>query len=76
MTAYYPKVLELPRGTYWWCSCGKTKDSPWCDGSHRGTKFSPEKLILDRKKTLAFCQCKHSGQGALCDGTHIELKNA
>jgi len=24
-------------------------------------------------KTVYFCGCKHSGKGALCDGTHNKL---
>ena len=24
-----------------WCTCGRSKDQPYCDGSHRGTDFKP-----------------------------------
>ena len=23
---------------YWWCACGKSKNQPFCDGSHKLTK--------------------------------------
>ena len=25
--------------TYAWCSCGLSKNQPFCDGSHKGTGF-------------------------------------
>ena len=27
---------------YWWCSCGRSKNQPFCDGSHVGTDFGPK----------------------------------
>ena len=38
-----PAVLKLEPGEYWWCSCGRSAEQPFCDGSHKGTRFSPEK---------------------------------
>ncbi|NDC36921.1 MAG: CDGSH iron-sulfur domain-containing protein, partial [Proteobacteria bacterium] len=29
--------LEMEPGTYYWCSCGRSKSQPFCDGSHAGT---------------------------------------
>ncbi|MGB3655081.1 MAG: CDGSH iron-sulfur domain-containing protein [Rivularia sp. (in: cyanobacteria)] len=29
-----PAVMELEAGTYYWCSCGKSKNQSFCDGSH------------------------------------------
>ena len=26
---------------YKWCSCGLSKNQPWCDGSHIGTEYEP-----------------------------------
>ncbi len=34
-------VLELEPGTYYWCACGRSKNQPFCDGSHKGTDFKP-----------------------------------
>lgn len=68
-----PTVLELEPGTYWWCACGRSKNQPWCDGSHKGTEFSPVKLEVTEKKRYALCLCKHTKKPPLCDGTHKNL---
>ncbi|MCD6092268.1 MAG: CDGSH iron-sulfur domain-containing protein [Bacteroidales bacterium] len=68
-----PYVLDLKAGTYYWCSCGKSNNQPFCDGSHKGTKFVPEKVEITEAKKVALCGCKHSKNGAYCDGTHAKL---
>jgi len=69
-----PAVMELEPGEYWWCSCGKSSKQPFCDGSHKGTNFTPKKIEITETKSYAFCNCKHSGKGAFCDGSHNSLK--
>ncbi len=68
-----PYVLDLDPGTYYWCSCGKSSKQPFCDGSHKGTKFVPEKIEITENKKVALCGCKHSKNGAFCDGAHAKL---
>ena len=29
---------------YYYCACGKSKNQPFCDGSHTGSKFTPIKI--------------------------------
>ena len=30
-----PYSVEVKAGeSYWWCSCGQSKNQPFCDGSH------------------------------------------
>jgi len=69
-----PAVMELEPGEYWWCSCGKSSKQPFCDGSHKGTNFTPKKIEITETKSYALCNCKHSGKGAFCDGSHNSLK--
>lgn len=68
-----PAVLDLEAGTYYWCSCGKSKNQPFCDGAHKGSDFVPLKLEIEEKKKVALCQCKHSGNNPFCDGAHKNL---
>jgi CDGSH-type Zn-finger protein len=68
-----PAVLELEAGTYYWCSCGESANQPFCDGSHKGTAFSPVSFTIEEKKKVALCNCKHSGNGVFCDGSHKRL---
>lgn len=68
-----PFTLEMAPGVYWWCSCGRSATQPFCDGSHRGTAFTPVKVELTQGGPVSWCGCKHSGNGCRCDGTHRAL---
>ncbi len=68
-----PYVLEVQPGTYWWCSCGRSKREPFCDGSHKGSAFRPIKLEITEPRTVALCGCKRTKTPPYCDGTHAEL---
>jgi CDGSH-type Zn-finger protein len=68
-----PFVQPTQPGTYWWCSCGLSKDQPFCDGSHKGSGLGPGKVEISAAKTVAWCGCKHSKNGAFCDGSHAGL---
>lgn len=68
-----PFVVTLDPGDYWWCACGHSKNQPFCDGSHKGTGFTPVKFTLSEQKTVALCGCKHTGKKPYCDGTHSKL---
>ena len=69
-----PFAIEVEAGkSYWWCSCGKSATQPFCDGSHKGSDFSPVEYKADKSEAVYFCGCKHSANGVLCDGTHKKL---
>ena len=68
-----PAVMKLEPDEYWWCSCGKSSKQPFCDGSHQGTNFVPQKVEITEPKNVAFCNCKHSANGPFCDGAHSSL---
>ena len=66
-----PIAVEVISGkTYYWCSCGRSKKQPFCDGSHSTTSFTPIKFVSDENKKVYFCVCKKSGNAPLCDGSH------
>lgn len=60
---------------YYWCSCGLSVNQPFCDGSHKGTDFSPKLYTATEDKTVGFCGCKHSKNSPICDGSHKTLIN-
>ena len=42
-----PIAVEVEKEkSYYWCSCGQSKKQPFCDGSHKGTEFTPLALSL------------------------------
>ena len=71
-----PKPVELEAGeTVWWCTCGKSNSQPFCDGSHKGSEFSPVAVEITEKKKYGLCGCKHTNNPPFCDGTHSSLED-
>ncbi len=70
--APYPVEVEAGK-TYYWCSCGKSQNQPFCDGSHKGSEFSPMAFTAEKSETKYFCGCKMSGNKPFCDGAHSKL---
>lgn len=68
-----PYSIDVKPGTYYWCQCGRSKNQPFCDGSHTGTGFTPVEVKITEAKTVAFCGCKQTGARPFCDGTHAKL---
>jgi len=68
-----PLLLEMQAGEYWWCSCGKSKNQPYCDGSHQGSEFTPMPVKFDDVQSVYWCQCKQSSNKPFCDGAHKNL---
>lgn len=69
-----PFAVEVEAGkSYWWCACGKSHNQPFCDGSHKGSEFSPVEYTAEEDGTVYFCGCKHTGDRPMCDGTHQTL---
>lgn len=68
-----PDIRELEPGEYWWCACGRSANQPFCDGSHKGSEFSPVRFANSEKKKYALCLCKHTQTPPFCDGSHKSL---
>ena len=69
----YPYMLNGEKKRYAWCACGKSDKQPFCDGSHKGTSFSPIVLNNEKDGNIAWCGCKISNNPPFCDGTHSKL---
>jgi CDGSH-type Zn-finger protein/mannose-6-phosphate isomerase-like protein (cupin superfamily) len=68
---YYYEVKAGKR--YLWCSCGRSKAQPFCDGSHAGSGFLPVSFKAERDEDVIFCGCKQTGTAPFCDGAHSNL---
>ena len=70
-----PYAVDVQAGkSYWWCSCGKSRSQPFCDGAHAGSPFQPVEYRAEQDGTVYFCGCKHNAGGVLCDGSHSRLR--
>ena len=66
-----PKKASLIQGDeYYYCSCGQSKNQPFCDGSHKGSGFKPKAFKAEETGDAYLCQCKHSANTPFCDGSH------
>jgi len=66
-----PNRLTLEAGKkYLFCTCGKSEDQTFCDGSHKGTDFKPMKFSVEKTDTYSICRCKKTANPPYCDGSH------
>jgi CDGSH-type Zn-finger protein len=70
-----PYTVELEANKeYHWCTCGKSKNQPFCDGSHHAsTDFKPLAFTPEKAGKYFLCGCKHTNKPPFCDGTHAKL---
>ena len=69
-----PYAIELQAGkTCHWCACGRSKNQPFCDGSHQGTGLEPVEFTAEKTGTAYLCGCKHTKNAPFCDGSHKSL---
>ena len=60
-------------GSYHWCSCGRSSNQPYCDGSHRDTSITPLQFSASDTDQAALCLCKQTANPPYCDGSHAQL---
>ena len=67
-----PIAVEVEKDkSYYWCSCGQVqKNNHFCDGSHKGTEFTPVAYKAEETKKMFFCACKQTDGQPFCDGSH------
>ena len=69
-----PFLVTVEAGeTYWWCACGRSRNQPFCDGSHAGTGIEPLEYTTERTRKLWLCGCKKTARPPMCDGAHKTL---
>ncbi len=69
-----PIAVDVEEGkSYFWCSCGQSKNQPFCDGSHKDTDFTPVKWAAEASEKKYFCACKQTKGQPFCDGAHKKL---
>ena len=49
------------------------QQAPFCDGTHKGSAFSPLKYTAEKDGQTWFCGCKATAKSPLCDGRHKAL---
>lgn len=70
-----PIAIQLKQGeTYYYCTCGRSSNQPFCNGAHEGTSFTPLKFEATIDGTSHLCMCKHTKNPPYCDGTHDTLE--
>ena len=69
-----PAKVELTKGEeYYFCTCGRSSNQPFCDGSHKGTGLAPQAFTAEEDGEGYLCQCKQTGNAPFCDGTHAKI---
>ncbi len=71
-----PCLVQVEEGkTYFWCACGLSQNQPFCDGSHKTTRFNPVKWVAQDTREVLFCACKQTADKPFCDGSHNSLSD-
>lgn len=73
IAARRPVQVHLEPGEHYWCACGRSKNQPFCDGSHRGTGIRPVAFTVTEATDAWLCMCKQTHDAPYCDGTHKTL---
>ena len=68
----YQVALETGK-SYAWCTCGRSAKQPFCDGTHKGSTFTPMRFTADKTGIQNLCGCKISDDKPFCDGSHNNL---
>ena len=69
-----PVKVNLSKGQeYHFCTCGRSKSQPFCDGAHVGTSFTPKVIVSQKEGKAYLCACKYTKNPPSCDGSHKQF---
>ena len=72
-----PVKVSLVKGKeYYFCTCGRSKSQPFCDGAHVGTTFHAKVFVSEKDGDAYLCACKQSRNMPFCDGAHTKFSDA
>jgi len=64
-----PIRITLEPGVYYRCTCGKSFNLPFCDGSHSSDAPPPIRFEITEKKQVYICTCDLTVTPPFCDGS-------
>lgn len=67
-----PFTIDMKPGRYAWCTCGATRNEPFCDGHHEETGMYPMVVEIKEAGLVNWCGCKCSENKPYCDGSHVK----
>ena len=75
----FPYKVQLKQGeTYYYCTCGKSSNQPFCNGAHKDCEgYKPLKYTHegeDQERYLCGCKQNKVESGVFCDGTHKTIE--
>jgi CDGSH-type Zn-finger protein len=69
-----PIEVDLIEGQkYFFCTCGLSKNQPFCDSSHKGTPFKSHPFTATETGKAWLCMCKQTGNKPFCDSSHNKI---
>ena len=64
-----PTIVKQVSKEVAYCRCTRSKNLPFCDGSHEGTNIQPHILKFDQPTTIAICRCYPGSWERTLDGS-------
>jgi CDGSH-type Zn-finger protein len=62
-----PIRITLEPGIYYRCTCGKSQNLPFCDGTHSSGRQAPIRFEITAKQKVYLCTCGQTQTQPFCD---------
>ena len=71
MPQNHPTKVTLEKDKdYYYCTCGKSANLPFCSGAHKGSDMSPKAFKAEKSGDAYLCGCYKTANSPFCDGSH------